>query len=76
MESADSKIYPGIVRQPGARQEDPANPAKLNVPSGPGPYTRRVAVYIPAGYTPGSHRSRSSSAPTAPISCFSRLSTI
>ena len=53
MESADSKIYPGIVRQPGARQEDPANPAKLNVPSGPGPYTRRVAVYIPAGYTPG-----------------------
>jgi enterochelin esterase family protein len=53
MESADSKIYPGIVRQPGARQEDPSNPAKLNVPSGPGPYTRRVAVYIPAGYTPG-----------------------
>ena len=51
MESADSKIYPGIVRQPGGRQEDPANPAKLNVPSGPGPYTRRVSVYIPAGHT-------------------------
>jgi enterochelin esterase-like enzyme len=51
MESADSKIYPGIVRQPGQRQEDPANPAKLNVPSGPGPYTRGVSVYIPAGHT-------------------------
>jgi enterochelin esterase-like enzyme len=54
MSSADSTIYPGIARQPGGRgQEDPSNPAKLNVQSGPGPYTRRVAVYVPAGYTPG-----------------------
>jgi enterochelin esterase-like enzyme len=54
MSSADSKIYPGIARQPGGRgQEDPSNPAKLNVQSGPGPYTRNVAVYVPAGYTPG-----------------------
>jgi enterochelin esterase family protein len=54
MSSADSKIYPGIVRRPGGRgQEDPTNPARLNVESGPGPYTRRVAVYVPAGYQAG-----------------------
>jgi enterochelin esterase-like enzyme len=54
MSSADSKIYPGIARQPGGRgQEDPSNPAKLNVQSGPGPYTRNVSVYVPAGYTAG-----------------------
>lgn len=52
MSSADSRIYPGVVRS-GRGQEDPSNPAKLNVESGPGPYTRRVAVYIPAGYTAG-----------------------
>jgi enterochelin esterase family protein len=53
MNSVDSKIYPGIVRLPGERREDPGNPAILHVESGPGPYTRRVAVYIPAGYMPG-----------------------
>ena len=54
MSSSASKIYPGVARVPGGRgQEDPSNPAKLNLESGPAPYTRRVAVYIPAGYTPG-----------------------
>src|SRR5215207_10581717 len=47
MSSADSKIYPGIARQPGTfGTADPMNPAKLIVTtSGPAPYTRKVAVY-------------------------------
>jgi len=56
MSSADSKIYPGIAREQGTfGTPDPANPAKLNVTtSHPAPYTRRVAVYIPQQYVPGS----------------------
>jgi enterochelin esterase family protein len=55
MSSADSKIYPGIRREQGTfGTPDPNNPAKLDVTtSAPGPYTRRVAVYIPQQYTPG-----------------------
>ncbi len=54
MSSAESKIYPGIARAAGTRAEvDPANPAKRIVNSGPAPYTRRVAVYIPQQYVPG-----------------------
>ncbi|MEO5923637.1 MAG: alpha/beta hydrolase-fold protein [Bryobacteraceae bacterium] len=55
MSSADSKIYPGIARDQGTfGTPDPANPAKLNVTtSHPAPYTRRVAVYVPAQYVPG-----------------------
>jgi len=54
MNSADSKIYPGIARTAGTRPElDPADPAKRVVSSGPAPYTRRVAVYIPQQYVPG-----------------------
>jgi enterochelin esterase-like enzyme len=55
MSSADSKIYPGIRREQGTfGTPDPANPAKLDVTtSAPAPYTRRVAVYIPQQYTPG-----------------------
>ncbi len=54
MESADSKIYPGIARTPGTRATvDPADPAKRIVSSGPAPYSRRVAVYIPQQYVPG-----------------------
>jgi enterochelin esterase-like enzyme len=54
MSSADSKIYPGIARTPGTRAEvDPNDPAKRIVSSGPAPYTRRVAVYIPKQYVPG-----------------------
>ena len=49
MSSADSKLYPGIARDPGAfGTPDPADPAKLNVTtSHPAPYTRHVAVYVP-----------------------------
>ncbi|MBM3812308.1 MAG: esterase family protein [Acidimicrobiia bacterium] len=54
MESADSKIYPGIAREPGTfAQPDPADPGKLIVNSRPAPYTRRVAVYVPKQYVPG-----------------------
>ena len=55
MKSTDSKIYPGIARDMGTfGVPDPANPAKLNVTtSHPAPYTRRVAVYVPQQYVPG-----------------------
>jgi enterochelin esterase-like enzyme len=55
MNSIDSKIYPGIVREQGTfGTPDPENPAKLNVAtSKPAPYTRRVAVYVPKQYVAG-----------------------
>ncbi len=55
MKSTDSKIYPGIAREPKTfGTVDPAEPAKLNVTtSHPAPYTRKVGVYIPKQYVPG-----------------------
>ena len=55
MSSADSKIYPGIARDPGTfGTPDPNDPAKLIVTtSHPASYTRRVAVYVPKQYVPG-----------------------
>ncbi len=55
MESTDSKIYPGIAREPNTFGiPDPNNPAKLDVStSHPAHYTRRVAVYVPKQYVPG-----------------------
>lgn len=55
MDSTDSKIYPGIAREPNTYgQADPANPAKMLVPtSHPAPYTRKVAVYVPKQYVAG-----------------------
>jgi iron(III)-enterobactin esterase len=55
MASTDSKIYPGIAREPGTfGTPDPDNPAKLIVTtSHPAPYTRRVAVYVPKQYVAG-----------------------
>ncbi|HMJ84287.1 MAG TPA: alpha/beta hydrolase-fold protein [Vicinamibacterales bacterium] len=55
MNSADSKIYPGIARDAGTfGTVDPADPAKLVVTtSHPAPYTRRVTVYVPNQYVPG-----------------------
>jgi iron(III)-enterobactin esterase len=55
MKSQDSEIYPGIARDPGTfGTPDPDNPAKLIVTtSRPAPYTRKVAVYVPAQYVPG-----------------------
>ena len=56
MNSADSKIYPGIARDAGTfGTADPANPAKLVVTtSHPAPYTRKVTVYVPKQYVTGS----------------------
>jgi enterochelin esterase-like enzyme len=55
MNSADSKIYPGIAREPNTfGTPDPADPAKLVVTtSHPAPYTRRVSVYVPKQYVSG-----------------------
>ena len=54
MESTDSKFYPGIAREPGAfGQPDPNDPTKLIVQSHPAPYTRKLAVYVPKQYVPG-----------------------
>ena len=55
MESKDSKFYPGIVREPNTvGTADPDDPAKFRVPtSHPAPWTRRVAVYVPQQYVPG-----------------------
>jgi iron(III)-enterobactin esterase len=55
MNSTDSKIYPGIARDPGTfGTPDPNDPAKLIVTtSHPAPYTRKVAVYVPKQYVAG-----------------------
>jgi enterochelin esterase family protein len=55
MSSADSRIYPGIARDAGTfGTPDPNDPAKLVLTtSRPAPYTRRVAVYVPKQYVPG-----------------------
>jgi predicted alpha/beta superfamily hydrolase len=55
MSSADSRIYPGIARDAGTfGTVDPNDPAKLVVTtSHPASYTRRVAVYVPKQYVPG-----------------------
>ena len=55
MESKDSKLFPGIAREPGTfGTPDPNDPSKLIVTtSHPAPYTRKVAVYIPKQYVPG-----------------------
>jgi iron(III)-enterobactin esterase len=54
MESTDSKIYPGIAREAGTfARPDPNDPTKLIVSSHPAPYTRKVAVYVPKQYVPG-----------------------
>jgi enterochelin esterase-like enzyme len=55
MSSVDGKIYPGIAREPKTfGTPDPADPAKLIVTtSHPAPYTRRVTVYVPKQYVPG-----------------------
>src|SRR4029077_9631499 len=54
MDPADSKIYPGIAREANTfARADPADPTRLVVASHPAPYTRRVAVYVPKQYVPG-----------------------
>jgi enterochelin esterase-like enzyme len=55
MESADSKIYPGITREPNTfGTGDPDNPTKMIVTtSHAAPYSRKVTVYVPKQYVPG-----------------------
>jgi enterochelin esterase family protein len=55
MKSEDSKFYPGIARDAGTfGTPDPNDPAIMLVPtSHPAPYTRRVTVYVPKQYVPG-----------------------
>jgi enterochelin esterase-like enzyme len=55
MNSADSKIYPGIAREQGTfGTPDPTDPSKLIVTtSHPAPYTRHLAVYVPKQYVAG-----------------------
>jgi len=55
MQSTESKMYPGIAREQGTfGTPDPKDPAKLVVTtSHPATYSRRVAVYVPKGYTAG-----------------------
>jgi enterochelin esterase-like enzyme len=55
MSSSDSKLYPGVARVAGTfGTPDPNDPAKLVVTtSQPAPYTRKVAVYVPKQYVPG-----------------------
>ncbi|MDE3182865.1 MAG: esterase family protein [Bacteroidota bacterium] len=55
MNSENSKIYPGIAREPNTfGTPDPSNAAKLVVTtSHPAPYTRHIEVYVPKQYVPG-----------------------
>ena len=55
MSSTDSKLFPGIARDSGTFGiVSPPDPATLIVTtSRPAPYTRTVAVYVPAQYVAG-----------------------
>jgi enterochelin esterase-like enzyme len=57
MESTDSKIYPGIARGPApgeAPAQQPTTPgAPRVIQTHAQPYTRKVAVYVPKQYVPG-----------------------
>ena len=55
MQSSDSKIYPGIKREPDVKgTADPNDPARMIVSnSHPAPYTRKLAVYVPKQYVAG-----------------------
>ena len=54
MESRDSKIYSGIAREPNTLAiPDPSDPTRVVVSSHPAAYARRVTVYVPKQYAPG-----------------------
>jgi enterochelin esterase-like enzyme len=55
MRSEDSKLYPGIAREPGTFGTSyAANPAKMVVTtSHPAAYVRKVTVYVPKQYVAG-----------------------
>ena len=53
LSSTNSKFYPGIAKD-ALGTADPADPAKMVVTaSHPAPYTRRMSVYVPKQYVPG-----------------------
>jgi iron(III)-enterobactin esterase len=56
MNSDESKYFPGIAcNQDSQPTPDPPNPARLvGITTHPQPYTRKVAVYVPKNYVPGS----------------------
>jgi enterochelin esterase-like enzyme len=53
MNSAESKIYPGITKVPPGGPANYMPPDLTKVPTYPQPYTRTVTVYLPAGYVAG-----------------------
>jgi enterochelin esterase family protein len=53
MESAASKIYPGITKVPPGGPPNYIPPDLTRVRVYPKPYTRTVTVYVPAQYVPG-----------------------
>jgi len=55
MDSSDSRIFPGIAREPNTfGRPDPVDPTKLIVStSHPAPYTRKVSVYVSKEYVSG-----------------------
>src|SRR4051794_28628820 len=54
MKSEESKIYPGIARDANtAARPDPNDPTRPQISTHPQPYTRRVNVYVPKQYVPG-----------------------
>jgi enterochelin esterase-like enzyme len=53
MESADSKFYPGIARDANPAGNAAPPGTRMPVGSHSAPYTRRVAVYVPKQYVPG-----------------------
>ena len=53
MNSADSRIYPGITKVPPGGPGGYVPPDLTHVPIYPKPYTRSITVYVPAQYVPG-----------------------
>ncbi len=56
MESTDSKFYTGVARDPSPSLQPGQAPPEFGrrvVSSHPAPYTRKVAVYVPKQYVPG-----------------------
>jgi enterochelin esterase-like enzyme len=53
MDSADSRIYPGITKVPPGGPPDYRPPDLTRVQTYPKPYRRLVTVYVPAQYVPG-----------------------
>jgi enterochelin esterase-like enzyme len=54
MESTDSKFYSGVARDTPPADAPPPQPGqRRQVSSHPAPYTRKVAVYVPKQYVPG-----------------------